>query len=178
MRKQPIVSFFDWLAGTPTFVFLCGMLLCGAIAGGMTGLYAQAGENAVRLASLTDILPEQVAYCLLYALGWLVLPLICGVLPSTALLLSGVVAARGYTLGLTAAVSLMRGDGLLLSLGMCGIPALLNIPALLAACTMVWQNKQGAERLRWASCRVAYLCCIGLSLLSGVLRIVMAVLLG
>ena len=40
MNKRHIPGFFDALARTPSFVFLCSMFLCGAAAGGLTGLHA------------------------------------------------------------------------------------------------------------------------------------------
>ncbi|MFQ9975642.1 MAG: hypothetical protein ACLRVN_04890 [Butyricicoccus sp.] len=46
MNKQHILGFFDDLARTPVFLFLCAMFLCGAAAGGLTGL--RAGEGTAR----------------------------------------------------------------------------------------------------------------------------------
>ena len=40
MNKQHILGFFDDLVRTPVFLFLCAMFLCGAAAGGLTGLRA------------------------------------------------------------------------------------------------------------------------------------------
>ena len=44
MNKRHIPGFFDALARTPSFVFLCSMFLCGAAAGGLTGLHAAEGD--------------------------------------------------------------------------------------------------------------------------------------
>ena len=47
MNKRHIPGFFDALARTPSFVFLCSMFLCGAAAGGLTGLHAAEALPAV-----------------------------------------------------------------------------------------------------------------------------------
>lgn len=49
MNKRHIPGFFDALARTPSFVFLCSMFLCGAAAGGLTGLHAAEGDCALEL---------------------------------------------------------------------------------------------------------------------------------
>lgn len=49
MNKRHIPGFFDALARTPSFVFLCSMFLCGAAAGGLTGLHAAEGDCALAL---------------------------------------------------------------------------------------------------------------------------------
>ena len=54
MNKQHILGFFDDLVRTPVFLFLCAMFLCGAAAGGLTGLRAGEGDGAAVL--LTEIL--------------------------------------------------------------------------------------------------------------------------
>ena len=52
MNKRHIPGFFDALARTPSFVFLCSMFLCGAAAGGLTGLHAAEGDCALELTAL------------------------------------------------------------------------------------------------------------------------------
>ena len=49
MNKQHILGFFDDLVRTPVFLFLCAMFLCGAAAGGLTGLRAGEGDGAAVL---------------------------------------------------------------------------------------------------------------------------------
>ena len=57
--KQHILGFFDSLVRTPAFLFLCAMFLCGALAGGLTGLHASEGDSAVELTAMLSALPEQ-----------------------------------------------------------------------------------------------------------------------
>ena len=52
MNKQHILGFFDDLVRTPVFLFLCAMFLCGAAAGGLTGLRAGEGDGAAVLSGL------------------------------------------------------------------------------------------------------------------------------
>ena len=59
MNKRHIPGFFDALARTPSFVFLCSMFLCGAAAGGLTGLRAAEGDCALELTALLRELPGQ-----------------------------------------------------------------------------------------------------------------------
>ena len=62
MNKQHIPGFFDALVRTPAFLFLCAMFLCGALAGGLTGLHAGEGDSALTLAALLSELPRQAFY--------------------------------------------------------------------------------------------------------------------
>ena len=102
--KQHILGFFDSLVRTPAFLFLCAMFLCGALAGGLTGLHASEGDSAVELTAMLSALPEQVLKSVLCAALWLVLPLVCALLRPAALCLSALAAARGFVLALTVAV--------------------------------------------------------------------------
>ena len=104
--KQHILGFFDSLVRTPAFLFLCAMFLCGALAGGLTGLHASEGDSAVELTAMLSALPEQVLKSVLCAALWLVLPLVCALLRPAALCLSALAAARGFVLALTVAVSI------------------------------------------------------------------------
>lgn len=74
MNKRHIPGFFDALARTPSFVFLCSMFLCGAAAGGLTGLHAAEGDCALELTALLRELPGQAGKSVLCAVLWLVLP--------------------------------------------------------------------------------------------------------
>ena len=80
MNKQHILGFFDTLVRTPAFLFLCAMFLCGALAGGLTGLHAGEGDSAIGLTTLLAALPGQVLKSVLCAVLWLVLPLVCALL--------------------------------------------------------------------------------------------------
>ena len=80
MNKQHILGFFDDLVRTPVFLFLCAMFLCGAAAGGLTGLRAGEGDGAAVLSSLLAELPAHVVQSTLCALIWVLLPLVCAFL--------------------------------------------------------------------------------------------------
>ena len=95
MNKQHILGFFDTLVRTPAFLFLCAMFLCGALAGGLTGLHAGEGDSAIGLTTLLAALPGQVLKSVLCAVLWLVLPLVCALLRPVPLCLSALTAARG-----------------------------------------------------------------------------------
>ena len=116
MNKQHILGFFDILVRTPAFLFLCAMFLCGALAGGLTGLHAGEGDSAIGLTTLLAALPGQVLKSVLCAVLWLVLPLVCALLRPVPLCLSALTAARGFVLALTVAVGIGQGEGVLLSL--------------------------------------------------------------
>ena len=105
MNKQHILGFFDDLVRTPVFLFLCAMFLCGAAAGGLTGLRAGEGDGAAVLSGLLAELPAHVVQSTLCALIWVLLPLVCAFLRPRELLLSAVAAARGFVLAMTVAGS-------------------------------------------------------------------------
>ena len=183
--KQHILGFFDSLVRTPAFLFLCAMFLCGALAGGLTGLHASEGDSAVELTAMLSALPErgvdlvvcpgcalpeQVLKSVLCAALWLVLPLVCALLRPVALCLSALAAARGFVLALTVAVSIGQGEDVLLSLLAAGLPAVFSVSALLAACAMVWQSGEAAGRYSLRACRVQYALCVLIAMLSALLR--------
>ena len=88
MNKRHIPGFFDALARTPSFVFLCSMFLCGAAAGGLTGLHAAEGDCALELTALLRELPGQAGKSVLCAVLWLVLPPAAALFRPAALWLS------------------------------------------------------------------------------------------
>ena len=170
MNKQHILGFFDDLVRTPVFLFLCAMFLCGAAAGGLTGLRAGEGDGAAVLSGLLAELPAHVVQSTLCALIWVLLPLVC----ARELLLSAVAAARGFVLAMTVAVSVGEGDALII--GAAGVPAVLSVSALLAACSMVWQGGEATGRYSLRTCRMPYFLCITLAVLSALLRAAIAAL--
>lgn len=170
MKQQRIPGFFDSLLCTPAFLFLCAMFLCGAMAGGLTGLHASDGDNALQLADLIAALPEQAGKSVLCAALWVCLPIVCALLRPAELFLSGIAAAKGFVLAMTAAVALSSEGSLLLSLCAAGIPATLSVPALLAACAMVWQSGETSGRYSLRACRAPYGVCIALAVVSALLR--------
>jgi len=168
MRKQHIIGFFDTLVRTPVFLFLCAMFLCGAMAGGLTGLHASQGDNAFHLAAFLEKIPAQTVRSILYAILWIALPLICIWLRPASLFLSGLCAARGFILALTIAISINGTGGFLVSLCTAGIPALLFVPALLAACAIAWQSGESHTAFRhWLG---AYFLCGMMAAASALLR--------
>lgn len=176
MKKQHILGFFDALARTPVFLFLCAMFLCGALAGGLTGLHASEGDCAVALTALLSELPTQALKSMLCSVMWLVLPLVCMRLRPAMLFLSGLAAARGFVLALTVAIGIGQQESLLLSLCAAGLPAIFQVAALLAACTMVWQSGEVVGRYSLRSCRAPYISCVLLTVFGALLRIGFALL--
>ncbi len=175
MNKQHILGFFDDLVRTPVFLFLCAMFLCGAAAGGLTGLRAGEGDGASLLSEMLAELPAHVGQSVLCALIWAMLPLVCAFLRPRELLLSEVAAARGFVLAMTIAVGAGEGTGSVLAAGAAGVPAVLSVSALLAACAMVWQGGAASGRYSLRVCRMPYVLCILLAGLSALLRVGMAV---
>ncbi|MDO4271059.1 MAG: hypothetical protein Q4C72_09075 [Eubacteriales bacterium] len=176
MRKRHILGFFDSLVRTPAFLFLCAMFLCGAVAGGLTGLHAGEGDNAVRLTAMLSALPAQAAKSVLCAVLWVALPLLCALLRPAALFLSALTAARGFVLALTVAVGIGQAGSFGLSLCATGVPAVLSVPALLAACAMVWQSGEATGRYSLRGCRAPYVLCLTLAAASAMVRVGFAVL--
>ena len=70
----------------------------------------------------------------------------------------------------------MREDSLLLSLCAAGIPAVLSVSALLAACAMVWQSGETTGRYSLRTCRTPYALCILLAVCGALLRVGFAAL--
>ena len=110
----------------------------------------------------------------LCALIWVLLPLVCAFLRPRELLLSAVAAARGFVLAMTVAVSVGEGNALII--GAAGVPAVLSVSALLAACSMVWQGGEATGRYSLRTCRIPYFLCITLAVLSALLRAAIAAL--
>jgi len=170
MKKRHIPGFFDTLVRTPAFLFLCAMFLCGAAAGGLTGLHADEGDRALSLTGMIEALPGNLGGSVISALIWTALPVLCGLMRPAAMFLSGLCAARGFVLALTIAVSLSSHDGFMVSLCTAGIPALLSVPALLAACAIVWPRSGEAGGILSRDMRLPYVICLLLAALSALLR--------
>ena len=75
---------------------------------------------------------------------------------------------------MTVAVSV--GEGSVLIIGAAGVPAVLSVSALLAACSMVWQGGEATGRYSLRTCRMPYFLCITLAVLSALLRAAIAAL--
>ena len=154
MNKQHILGFFDDLVRTPVFLFLCAMFLCGAAAGGLTGLRAGEGDGAAVLSGLLAELPAHVVQSTLCALIWVLLPLVCAFLRPRELLLSAVAAARGFVLAMTVAVSV--GEESAIIIGAAGVPAVLSPRCLPRA---LWSGRAAKPpdgiRAERAGCRIS-----------------------
>ena len=174
MNKRHIPGFFDALARTPSFVFQCSMFLCGAAAGGLTGLHAAEGDCALELTALLRELPGQAGKSVLCAVLWLVLPPAAALVRPAALWLSGIAAARGFVLALSLAVAVAQGEGAAV-LAAEALPAVISVSALLAACTLVWECTQNAAP--WAKSRAPFALCLASAALSALLRVFFAILL-
>ena len=75
---------------------------------------------------------------------------------------------------MTVAVSVGEGNALII--GAAGVPAVLSVSALLAACSMVWQGDEATGRYSLRTCRMPYFLCITLAVLSALLRAAIAAL--
>ena len=148
MNKRHIPGFFDALARTPSFAFLCTMLMCGAAAGGLTGLYAAEGDSAFELTSLLRALPGQAGKSILCAVLWLVLALPAAFIRPAPLYLSGLACWR------------LRRAGEAVVIWRRAAPAVPgSVAALLAALTLLWECTQGT--LPWAKSHAPFLLCMG-----------------
>lgn len=179
MRRRHILNFFDDLVQTSVFVFLCSIFLVGALAGGLTGLMASEGDAASALVVMMNQLPQQILRSLLGALLWVLLPAVLSFFKPPALFLSALCAAKGFTLALTIGIVIGSEQSLWLSILVTGLPAVLSVPAVLSCCTMMWGAADGG-RSRGYLKKIAmpYVLCIMLVVLSALLRLFFAALLG
>ena len=81
-----------------------------------------------------------------------------------------------FVLALTLAVGLGQQEGLLLSFGAAALPAAVSVPALLAACAMVWQSGEAAGRYSLRACRAPFVMCLLLAAAGALLRVAFAAL--
>ncbi len=170
MKKRHILGYFDNLVRTPAFLFLCAVFLCGAIAGGLTGLHASEGDRALCLNNILALLPENVLKSVLCSLVWAVLPLACAMLPVPALMLSLLCAAKGFVIALTVSISLGNENGFLLSLCAGGLPALISVPALIASAAIAWPVASENKTVLSKSSRLPFLICVFLAAVSALIR--------
>lgn len=175
MNKRHIPGFFDALARTPSFAFLCTMFAVGAAAGGLTGLYAAEGDSALTLAALLRALPGQAGKSVLCAVLWPMLALPAAFIRPAPLYLSGFAAARGFVLALCLAAAAVQGEGAAVMAAQ-AVPSVVGVAALLGALTLLWECTQSA--VPWAKSRGPFLLCVALSALSALLRVLFAAFLG
>ncbi|MGE4548392.1 MAG: hypothetical protein AB7C89_02440 [Intestinibacillus sp.] len=182
------ISFFSiglvW--GTPAFLFLIALFLCGVIAGGFTGLMGGTQGSVARLtdyltanASGETSLAVQAVGAVGSTLIWIVLCLVAGAMTPYSLFLAAVVAARGFVLSFTVAAVVgtlgLRGVGI--SLVTTGAPALVTVPCLLIVATTAFlaaadapQGKRGGYLYALGRYRGALTLCIVLSAVAALLR--------
>lgn len=190
MKRQRILGFFSFsqLWGTPHFVFLTMLLLCGALAGSFTGLRSGRSEGAL-LEQLAQTMIAQAqpgasagtlaANSLLAALGWQLAGLLGGVPRPGSLFLSAVCAARGFLMAFSAAAlfSALGWHGLLLAALTGGVSAVVTVPCLLMTATASFlAGQQGGRGGFWYALgryRGAVLACFALALAGALLRVPM-----
>lgn len=187
-RRKGLGSFsFREVWGTPAFLFLTAVFLCGAAAGSLTGLKSAVTEGALvdQLADSVLAMAEDgsverlVAGSLLPAVGWPLLALLCGALRPNSLFLSAAVAARGFLFAFAVGAMLgARGtEGILLSAVSCAAGGVVTIPCLLLAATAAFQAaverpvRPGGYLYALARYRGALAGAFALSLLGGGVRI-------
>lgn len=126
--------------GTPAFLFLTVLFICGAIAGGFTGLLGKSSDTVTRLADYLVLNAQngapvlsQVTSAMVSAVAWPVACLAAGLLTPSSLFIGGAVAVRGFSLSFTVAamVSKLGMRGLLVSLAATGASAVVTAPCLL-----------------------------------------------
>ena len=143
MKRRIHFFSISMIWGTPAFLFLVALFLCGAIAGSFTGIMGGTAESVSRLTSyLTQGTPA--APSALQAVGdvagtllWLVISLVAGLLTPPSLFVAAVAAARGFTLSfaVAAVVSTLGMRGMWVSLVTTGLPAMVTVPCLLMTAT-------------------------------------------
>lgn len=189
------ISFFSislvW--GTPAFLFLIALFLCGVIAGGFTGLMGGTHGSVAQLANYLTAnasgetsLAVQAVGAISSTLLWLVLCLIAGALTPYSLFLAAVAAARGFALSfaVSAIVGTLGLRGVGISLVTTGAPALVTVPCLLIVATTAFlaaadapQGKRGGYLYALGRYRGALTLCFVLSIAAALLRVTAAPLL-
>lgn len=182
------INFFSigMIWGTPVFLFLIALFLCGVIAGGFTGLMSGTEGSVTRLAEyLAADAGGQTSFAIqavgavASALLWIGLCLLAGAMTPASLFLAAVVAARGFVLSFTiaAVVGTLGMHGVVVSLVTTGLPALVTVPcllitaaaALLAALEMP-HGKRGGYLYTLGRYRGALALCTCMSAVAAVLR--------
>lgn len=151
------------------------MFLCGAAAGGLTGLHAAEGDCALELTALLRELPGQAGKSVLCAVLWLVLPPAAALLRPAALWLSGHRSGAGALCSRCRSPSRSRRGRGRPSLRRRRFRRVISVSALLAACTLVWECTQNAAP--WAKSRAPFALCLASAALSALLRVFFAILL-
>lgn len=168
------------LYGSPHFVFLIVLLLCGGLAGSLTGIRAAQQEQATALWQLT--LPENMGWLtvcsVLSALAWQCAVLLAGWMRISTLFVGAVVATRGFSLAFAQGALLQQQGwhGVLFAFCTSGASALVCLPCLLLTGAAVLQASQLCTVGRGylytlGRDRGILLWCMGMSVAGGLLRL-------
>ena len=189
--KQHILGFsvVRRLRQSPVFVFLLAVLLCGMLAGCVTGMHIPQG-NETYVSELAQLLASNavgkmpsvrtVAACLAGAYGWMRAAVILAAIPGRLLWIALLMAVRGFLLAFAAAAVLTQSGllGVYICLVSIGISAVLWLPAMLLTSTAVLDvgmNQQRNGYLFSLKCNGSVLVISAILLLGSVLWRLLAV---
>ena len=157
--KQHILGFsvVRRLRQSPVFAFLLAVLLCGMLAGCVTGMHIPQG-NETSVSELAQLLASNavgkmpsvrtVAACLAGAYGWMLAAVILAAIPGRLLWIALLMAVRGFLLAFAAAAVLTQSGllGVYICLVSIGISAVLWLPAMLLTSTAVLDVGMNQQR--------------------------------
>ena len=157
--KQHILGFsvVRRLRQSPVFAFLLAVLLCGMLAGCVTGMHIPQG-NETYVSELAQLLASNavgkmpsvrtVAACLAGAYGWMLAAVILAAIPGRLLWIALLMAVRGFLLAFAAAAVLTQSGllGVYICLVSSGISAVLWLPAMLLTSTAVLDVGMNQQR--------------------------------
>lgn len=189
--KQHILGFsvVRRLRQSPVFAFLLAVLLCGMLAGCVTGMHIPQG-NETYVSELAQLLASNavgkmpsvrtVAACLAGAYGWMLAAVILAAIPGRLLWIALLMAVRGFLLAFAAAAVLTQSGllGVYICLVSIGISAVLWLPAMLLTSTAVLDvgmNQQRNGYLFSLKCNGSVLVISAILLLGSVLWRLLAV---
>lgn len=157
--KQHIFGFsvVRRLRQSPIFAFLLAVLLCGMLAGCVTGMHIPQGQETY-ISELAQLLASNaagkmpsirtVAACLAGAYGWMLAALILAAMPGRLLWIALLMAVRGFLLAFSVAAVLTQSGlwGVYICLVSIGISAVLWLPAMLLTATAALDVGMNQER--------------------------------
>ena len=157
--KQHILGFsvVRRLRQSPVFAFLLAVLLCGMLAGCVTGMHIPQG-NETYVSELAQLLASNavgkmpsvrtVAACLAGAYGWMLAAVILAAIPGRLLWIALLMAVRGFLLAFAASAVLTQSGllGVYICLVSIGISAALWLPAMLLTSTAVLDVGMNQQR--------------------------------
>ncbi|MGM9616740.1 hypothetical protein [Butyricicoccus sp.] len=157
--KQHILGFsvVRRLRQSPVFAFLLAVLLCGMLAGCVTGMHIPQG-NETYVSELAQLLASNavgkmpsvrtIAACVAGAYGWMLAAVILAAIPGRLLWIAMLMAVRGFLLAFAAAAVLTQSGllGVYICLVSIGISAVLWLPAMLLTSTAVLDVGMNQQR--------------------------------